>query len=97
MWRFEELEKMEARDRAKLWRAAAIVLAVLCVLMALGGCQYAAPAVGSGVDTYCTATDPEDQAALRQRFDQETEPHEIRIRCNQKPEKTEGNTDGESG
>lgn len=93
MLKFEALEKLERGDRRKL-RNLALVLAVLLGVVILAGCQYAAPQVAGAVDTYCSATNAEDQAALRQRFDAETDPHKIRILCNEKPEKTGGKTDG---
>ena len=84
--KFDQLEKLEKQERRQLAKVLFVAAFVL------GGCQYAAPQVGSAVETYCTATDREDQAALRQRFDAETDPHKIRIKCGEETGKTEGET-----
>lgn len=56
------------------------LLLILAVLMVLAGCSNLDRVAGA-VSAYCSGTSESEKVVMRERLDQRTAPHRVRIEC----------------
>lgn len=56
------------------------LIAILATAATLSACTTV-DSIATGVHRYCGATTPTERLAMRERVDQQTAPHQIRVEC----------------